>query len=121
MTKFGFPKARRLRSQAEFARVYDARRRASDEHLLVYAAPNAGGATRIGLSVSRRLGGAVRRARLKRLLREAFRLSQQELPAGLDLILIPKPNSQAGLDEYRGSLLSLSRQLARRLKREAES
>lgn len=114
-----FTPAQRLRKPDEFQRVYDARQRAGDERLLLFAAPNDLGRTRIGLSVSRKHGNSVRRHTLKRLLREAFRLSQHELPAGLDLILIPHGGAAAGVAEYRESLLRLAQRLARRLKRAA--
>jgi ribonuclease P protein component len=114
-----FTPAQRLRKPHEFQRVYDGRQRAGDERLLIFAAPNDLGWTRIGLSVSRKQGNSVRRHQLKRLLREAFRLSQHELPTGLDLILIPRAEASAGVAEYRESLLRLTDRLARRLRRGA--
>jgi ribonuclease P protein component len=113
--RYRLTRQQRLRSPLEFARVYELQQRASDEHLLVFAAVNDLGVTRFGLSVSRKHGDAVVRVRLKRLLREAFRLSQHELPQGLDLILIPRQNSGAGLDDYRRSLERNVLRLARRL------
>jgi ribonuclease P protein component len=113
--RFGIRKRQRLRSPLQFARVYDGGMRAGDGHLLVFAAPNDLGTTRFGLSVSRKHGNAARRARLKRLLREAFRLSQHDLPQGLDLVLIPRQGSGAELDDYRGSLVRNAERLARRL------
>lgn len=62
----------------------------------------------------------MKRNRLKRLLREAFRLSQHELPTGLDLILIPRQNAGAGLDDFRRSLVQLARRLAKRLETSGE-
>jgi ribonuclease P protein component len=106
---------RRIRRAADFARIYDAGHKAGDRHLLVFADRNELGHPRLGVSVSRRHGNAVVRARLKRLLREAFRLSQHDLPAGLDLILIPRQGSGATLDEYRRSLAQLAQKLERRL------
>ena len=113
--RFGISKEQRLRSPLDFARVYEQQQRAGDNHLLVFAAPNEQGRTRFGLSVSRKHGNAVRRARLKRLLREAVRLGQHDLPQGLDLILIPRQNSGAELDDYRRSLVRNAGRLARRL------
>lgn len=112
---FRFPKSRHLRSGADFARVYAAKQRAGDGHLLVFAARSELSETRIGLSVSKKNGNAVQRARIKRLLREAFRLSRCELPGGLDLILIPRPGSGSTLADYRRSLKSLTRRLMKRM------
>ena len=73
--------------------------------------------TRIGLSVSKKHGNAIRRSRIKRLLREAFRLSQYDLPKGLDLILIPRQNTDSKLDDYLASLSRLAVKLDRRLRK----
>lgn len=113
--RFLFPKSRHLRSSLDFARVYDLRQRAGDEHLLVFAAPRPeGGPTRVGFSISKKNGNSPQRHRIRRLLREAFRLSQYEIPEGLDLILIPRPGSGSTLDDYQRSLVRLSQKLHRR-------
>ena len=115
MAEFPFLPTRRLRSERDFERIYALKQRAGDEHLLVFAAVNPLGSTRIGLSVSRKHGNSVVRHRIRRLIREAYRLSQHDVPEGLDLILIPRENSGAGLQEYRSSLVSLTRRLGKRL------
>jgi ribonuclease P protein component len=74
--------------------------------------------SRIGLSVSREVGGAVVRNRWKRLLREAFRLSRERLPTGLDFIAIPRPDAKPELNALAKSLVDLSWRLSKRLKRE---
>ena len=95
--------------------MYDGQCRAGDGHLLVFARRNGQTETRCGLSVSKKHGNAVRRGRLKRLLREAFRLTRHELRGGLDLILIPRQNSGATLGDYQTSLRRLVYKLERRL------
>ncbi len=114
----GFTKEQRLRTPAEFERVYAQRNRAGDHLLLVFAATNDLPQSRLGLSVSRKVGKAHVRARWKRLLREAFRLHQHELPTGLDLIVIPRAGVEPQLDALAESLQSLAARLHRRLSRE---
>ncbi len=116
--KFGLSKSKHLRSELDFDRIYKSRQRAGDEHLLVFGAKNNLGVTRIGLSVSKKHGNAVRRNRLKRLLREAFRLSDHKLPQGLDLILIPRMDSGADLADYQNSLVRIANKLLRRIPEE---
>lgn len=118
MKQFGLVKAQRIRRSAEYAVIYELAQRAGDNVLLVFGAATDRPQTRFGLSVSRRHGNAVRRNVLKRLLREAFRLSQHDLPAGMDLILIPRRDLSASLPEVQQSLVRLAWKLARRLKRE---
>jgi ribonuclease P protein component len=115
MTGFTFTKSQHLRSKADFERVYARKCKAADGVLLVFATRNDSTVTRIGLSVSKKHGGAVVRNRLKRLLREAFRLMQHEIPVGLDLIAIPLAKDMAGLAAYQESLVKISRRLLRRL------
>jgi ribonuclease P protein component len=72
--------------------------------------------SRLGLVVSRKVGGAVVRARWKRCLREAFRLAQHDLPKGLDLVVLPRPQATATMPLVRESLQSLTLRLQNRLK-----
>ncbi len=116
---FAFRPHEHLRRPEDFRRVYERRRSASDGWLIVYARLNNLPYIRLGLSVSRKVGPAVRRNRLRRLYREAFRLTRHEMPPGLDLILIPRRPDDPPLEELKQSLAHLVRQLGRKLAREA--
>lgn len=105
-----FPLAHRLKTPARFAAVYDARVRDSQGPLLFYALPNDLGHYRVGLSVSRKVGIAPRRNRIKRLLREAYRLSRHTLPGAYDLIVVVRPHEPLQLSDY---IAMLSRAAAR--------
>lgn len=69
------------------------------------------GPTRIGLAVAVRHGNAVRRNRIKRLCREAFRLSRGDLPDGWDLVVVPRVGEEFDLPGLRASLVALARRL----------
>src|SRR5436305_12543841 len=116
---FAFRPAEHLRRPADFRRTYDRRRSVSDSWLIVYACENGLPHLRLGLSVSRKVGQAVHRNRLRRLYREAFRLTRHEVPTGLDLVLIPRSPEEPPLEELKRSLPQLVGQLARKLAREA--
>ncbi len=108
------PGHRRLKTQQHFRAVYQHGRRAAGQWLTVvvlHNRPPAGSPAadaRLGVSVSKDHGGAVRRNKLKRLLREAFRLEREGLPAGLDLVLIPRQRPEDfPLAELRRELAQL--------------
>jgi ribonuclease P protein component len=86
----GFPKRFRLRRRREFLSVQRGGRRVPTGHFVVYGRPNGGRPTRIGITVSRKVGKAHDRNRVKRLVREAFRRHREALPRGLDLVLVAR-------------------------------
>lgn len=114
MTDNRFPKTLRLRTSAEFDRVYKTRVIAADDVLILHVAPSELPHPRLGLSVSRKAGNAVVRNRWKRCLREAFRLQRGEIP-NLDLIARPQKGAQPDCAAIFRSLPQLARRAARKL------
>ncbi|MFO0952222.1 MAG: ribonuclease P protein component [Isosphaeraceae bacterium] len=110
-----FGRHERITSPDDFRRAFDLKRSASDAFMVVYGAGNGLTYARLGLSVSRKkVRRATKRNRVKRLLREAFRLSKTEIPAGLDLVIVPRgPNLT--FEHARRALPELARAVARRL------
>ena len=109
-----FPAAHRVLKGSEFARILSRGSSRRDAWMRLTACANGLPHPRLGLAVSRRVGNAARRNRVKRLLREAFRLNRERLPAGFDLVVTPQQGSAAWtLDQAARSLVSLASEAAR--------
>jgi ribonuclease P protein component len=96
----GRPQRRRLSRSAEFERVYRQGRSKANRFFVLYVFPRGEDdarahdeGPRLGLSVSRRVGGAVERSRVKRALREAFWAEAERLPAGSDYVVVARPEA----------------------------
>ncbi len=98
-------KRRRLSRSAEFERVYRQGRSKGNRFLVLYTFPretdSGDDGPRLGLSVSKRVGGSVERSRVKRVLREAFEAERSSLPAAADYVLVARPALRE-LDEREG-------------------
>ncbi len=79
-----------LKENHEFRRLYYRGVSSGNRHLVLYCRKNRLGYNRLGLTVGAKLGSAVQRNRVKRLLREAYRLHEQEFAVGVDLVLVAR-------------------------------
>jgi ribonuclease P protein component len=118
-------KRRRLSRSAEFDRVYRHGRSAASGNLILYGFPrpadsaspaDAEDGSRLGVAVGRRVGGAVVRNRVKRLLREAFWSLPESIPADHDYVIVARADARAlaerdGLDGLRRELEQLMAEL----------
>jgi len=100
----------RILRPADFVRVYERRCSAAAGPIVLYAAPreDANAESRVGLSVSRRIGKAVLRNRWKRRLREAFRAMRLQLPPGTDYVIVVRSGEPGtGVEAHRAAEASL--------------
>ncbi len=110
-----FRRHERINDPAAFRRAFERKRSASDARLIVYAVENGLDHPRLGISVGRkRIRHAHDRNRVKRLLREAFRLSKAELPIGLDLVVVPRDGGLT-FAAARAGLPALAQAISRRI------
>ncbi len=107
MTRYAYSPKLRLQHARQFDAVYAAKVRETRGPLTVYAIPNEMGFPRLGLSVGRKIGTAPKRNRIKRLIREAFRVMQHDLPRGYDMVVNVRPHEVALLADYQRMLSSL--------------
>jgi ribonuclease P protein component len=139
MASFGFGRERRLRKRADFTRVQGSARRVTTRHYVFLLArqpspaepsaqaaapsrlgpsrigPSRLGPSRLGIVVTRKLGNAPARNRIKRVCRECFRRWPDLLPAGVDLVIIARQGAdKLGLAEARAEWGEVSRLLRRR-------
>ena len=110
-----FTKMDRLRTRSDYQRVYAGRVSVADRQIIVYACKNDNDGSRLGTSVSRKIGNAVVRNRWKRRIREAYRTHRTQLPNGLDLIVLPRRGARPHFQSIVESLIPLCHKVAKRL------
>jgi ribonuclease P protein component len=108
--------AGRISRSAEFDRVYRQGRSVANRYLVLYTFPRVDGdAPRLGLSVGRKVGGAVERNRVKRLLRESFGETQANAWTGFDVVVVARPPARelAASEGLRGMQVAVAELLAK--------
>jgi len=111
-----FPRSCRLTTRRQFLTVYAEGRRVASKSFTFFGLPNSAGTCRLGITVTRKVGGAVRRNRIKRRLRDVFRRTRARLAPDLDLVI----NAHVAIDvsdaaAIEEEFLQTFRRLARRV------
>ena len=89
-TSQSLPRRERVRKRREYVAIQGQGRKLHTDSFLVFVLEHAGSPTRLGVTVSKKVGGSVERNRVKRLVREAFRRSKTLFPQGLDVVFVAK-------------------------------
>ena len=109
MRLFSFTKKERILKRVEFnnLKLHGKRHHTKNFTIIIY--PNGGDSTRLGIIVSKRMGKSVTRNRIKRLIREFFRLHKHEIPKGYDVLIVASKENDtlnfAAIQEEVGNLL----------------
>ena len=114
-----FGRKERLRKRTEFQKVFHEGKVFSNDQVIVYALLNSTRISRLGITVGRKFGNAVKRNRLKRIFREAYRLNKQVLNRGVDIIIIPRTGfTDLTLKSIEDKFKELLMQINKRLENE---
>lgn len=119
MADYSFGRQYRIRSKKEIDRVFARRCSVADDSLIIYGCENGLAIARLAILASGKLGETVFRNRWKRLIREAFRQNKEEIPVGIDYVVIPKHGVQPDFHQLFRSFPHLGKRLKRRLDRSA--
>ena len=106
MALFSLTAHDRIRKSTEFDHAFKNGKRRTVGPLLVYTVKSEMPYPRIGFSIPKRVGNAVKRNKIRRRCREAFRLLKKELPSNLDIVLSVRPHAALGVDEYQELIAS---------------
>jgi len=97
-----------LKKNKDFQNVYHNGKSYANKYLILYALQNAGTRNRLGISVSKKVGNSVVRHRMTRLVRESYRLNEEKVNCGYDLVVIVRPaGKEKGYYEVESALLHL--------------
>lgn len=113
-----FPRSRRLTARRQYSAVHENGMRVRSPSFTLLGLANPTGSPRIGITVSRKVGGAVVRNRVKRMFREIFRYNRATLAPPLDLVVVARPGVHERTSaELEREFLKRFAELARRLER----
>lgn len=114
-----FPRALRLRRRPQFLQIQRNGKRVHTKHFILIVSPRTDGEVgRFGVTVTKKVAGAVGRNRVKRVLREVFRRNRHYFPSGYDVVVIAKSGAPLlGYDEARRELARVQRPLAKAAER----
>lgn len=109
---YQFPKRNRLLVKQQFKRVNNASNKVVGKYILIQWAKNPLSISRLGIIASRKFGKSHQRNRFKRLIREAFRLLQHQIPPGVDLVIMPRSRAEgATMDNILQDIEGITKQL----------
>ncbi len=114
MSRSRFPQAARIKASGDFGEILQSGAFAGDDVLIVHLRRSTLPRSRIGITIPKKTGNAVVRNRWKRWLRESFRLHQNELPTGFDIIVRPKRGAVGSWESVRRSLIKSAQRAAKR-------
>lgn len=107
-----YPESLRLKRRAEFRRVQTRGRRVHTPHFLIILHPRPDEGQKLGITVTKKVGTAVQRNRVKRLVREVFRQNRECFPIGADVVVIAKRGApQLDFATVKDELLRVERVL----------
>jgi ribonuclease P protein component len=109
-----FGRQDRVRSRQEFERIFKSGKVQADQVLVVHGLPNQLTHSRLGISVSRKVGSSPVRNHWKRLIRESFRRQRAKIPVGFDFIVRPRAGATADWAMIYKSLVVLTRNIGRK-------
>lgn len=100
MGPYSFSKKERLLNRKDFVNLNRSGKRINGSHFIIFTGKNRLGITRLGITVSKKVGGAVKRNRVKRLVREFFRLNKGDMEKGMDILVVARKGADE-LDYHR--------------------
>ena len=102
----------RLKKNEDFRRIYKKKRSMANKLLIIYILENKYEYNRIGFTVSKKVGKSVIRNRVKRILRESYRLNEEKILQGYDIIIVARNTaSKASYKEIESAMLHLFRKM----------